>query len=271
MNLRGMAVVAIAIVFSSLGSGANPNQAEDIVRRSVANTNADWAAAPQYDFTERDTITRNGKQTTKTYRVLMIEGSTYNKLIAVDGRPLSAAQAQGENQKLQQEIKRRRSESPSERQKRVAEYQKERRQDHALMSEMVKAFDYTLIGEESVNGRRCFVLQAKPKPGYTPPNRDTQVLRGMRGQMWVDAEQYQWARVHAEVFQPVRFGVLFAQVKPGTEFTLEQKPVEGKLWLPSHFAMNVKARIFLSSRTSADDEVYSDYRHATAHTVSASR
>jgi len=62
-------VVAIAIVYSSLGSGANPNQAEDIVRRSVANTNANWAAAPQYDFTERDSITRNGKRTTKTYRV----------------------------------------------------------------------------------------------------------------------------------------------------------------------------------------------------------
>jgi len=201
----------------------------------------------------------------------MIEGSTYNKLIAANGRPVTAAQAQAEEQRLQQEIKRRRSESPSARQKRLAEYQTERRQDHALMSEMVKAFDYTLIGEESVNGRRCFVLQANPKPGYNPPNRDTQVLRGMRGQMWVDAEQYQWARVHAEVFRPVSFGLFFAQVKPGTEFTLEQKSVDGKLWLPSHFAMKLKARVFLSSRTSADDEVYSDYRHTTAHTVSASR
>ena len=271
MKLTGVTVVAMAIVYSSLGSGANPNRAEDILRRSVANTNADWAAAPQYEFTERDTVTRNGKRTTKTYRVLMIEGSTYNELIAVNGRTLTAAQGQGEDQKVQQEIKRRHSESPSARQKRLTEYQNERRQDHVLMSEMVKAFDYTLIGEESVNGRRCFVLQAKPKPGYSPPNRDTQVLRGMRGQMWVDAEQYQWVRVHAEVFQPVRFGLFFAQVKPGTEFTLEQKPVDGKLWLPSHFTMNVKARIFLSSRSSADDEVYSDYRHATAQTVSVSR
>ena len=271
MNPRAIAVVAMTIAYLSLGSGANPNQAEDIVRRSVANTSADWAAAPQYEFTERDTITRNGERTTKTYRVIMIEGSTYNNLIDVNGRPLTAAQAQGEDQKLEQEIKLRRSESPSARQKRVAEYQKERRQDHALMSEMVKAFDYTLIGEESVNGRRCFVLQANPKPGYNPPNRDTQVLKGMRGQMWVDAEQYQWARVHAEVFRPVSFGLFFAQVKPGTEFTFEQKPVDGKLWLPSHFAMKLRARVFLSSRTSADDEVYSDYRHATARAVSASR
>jgi hypothetical protein len=268
MNLQGMAV--LAILYSSLSSGANPNQAEDIVRRSVANTNANWAAAPQYEFTERDVVTRNGRRTSKTYRVLMIEGSTYNKLIGENGELLTGAQAQAEDHKLQQEISRRRSESPSERQKRVEKYQRERSQDHSLLSEMVKAFDYTLTGEESVNGRRCFVLQAQPKPGYNPPNRDTQVLKGMRGQMWVDAEQYQWARVHAEVFRPVRFGLLIAQVKPGTEFTFEQKPAEGKLWLPSHFAMNVKTRILLLSRTSADDEVYSDYRLATAHAPSSS-
>src|SRR5205823_572451 len=152
---------------------------------------------------------------------------------------------------------RRRSESPSARRKRVAQYENERRQDHALMGEMIKAFDFRLTGEEIVNGRRCFALDAKPKPGYKPPNRDTQVLKGMRGQMWVDAEQYQWVKVHAEVFQPVRFGLFVAQVKPGTEFTLEQKPVEGNLWLPSHFSMNVKARVLLSSRNSADDEIYS--------------
>ena len=267
MSLTGIAVIAMTVVYSSLGYAANSNQAEDVVRRSVQNTNADWATAPQYDFTERDTVTRNGKRTTKTYRVLMIEGSTYNRLTALNGQPLTPEQNKEEESKLEQEKEKRHTESPSARRKRVEQYQKERRQDHALMSEMVKAFSYTLVGEEVVNGRRCFVLKASPKPGYSPPNRDTQVLKGMQGQMWVDAEQYQWVRVHAEVFRPVTFGLFFAQVKPGTQFTLEQKPVDGKVWLPSHFVMNLKARVFLSSRTSAEDEVYSDYRPAAAHTV----
>jgi outer membrane lipoprotein-sorting protein len=201
----------------------------------------------------------------------MIEGSPYNKLIAVNGEALTATEAKREEQKLEQETKRRRSESPSTRQKRMAQYQKERREDHALMSEMIKAFDFTLTGEGSVNGRRCFALEAKPKPSYKPISRDTQVLKGMRGQMWVDAEQYQWVRVHAEVFRTVSFGLFFAQVKPGTEFTLEQKPVEGNLWLPGHFLMTVKARVLLSSRASADDEVYSNYRRAGAVKLAHSR
>jgi hypothetical protein len=234
---------------------------EVIVQRSVENTNTDWAAAPQYDFTERDVVEQHGKTTTKTYQVLMIEGSPYNELIAISGQPLSAAQKSAEDRKLQQETARRRKESAAARQKRVAEYRKERRQDHAL-AELVRAFDYKLDGEDTINGRRCFVLEATPKDSYRPPSRQTQVLRGMRGKMWVDMAQYQWVRVHAEVFRPVSFGLLIARVKPGTEFTLEQNPVQGDLWMPIHFSLAVRARVLISSRDYRDDESYWNYRPA---------
>ena len=262
MDLNRVSLLAIGLACASSAVGATSNQAEEIVRRSVVNTNADWAAAPQFDYTERDVITQNGKRTVKTYQVLMIEGSTYNKLIALNGKQLTGSQADAEEGKLRQEIERRRSESPDVRHKRVAKYQAERRQDHELMTEMVKAFDFALNGQADVNGRQCFVLDANPKAGYRPPNRDTQVLKAMRGKLWVDANEYQWVKVHAEVFRPVNFGLIFAQVKPGTSFTLEQRPVSGKLWLPSHFTTSVKARVFLSSRNSLDDEVYSDYRRS---------
>ena len=259
-------ILGFALFLPSLSWGATlpSNRAEDIVQRSVANTNADWQAAPHYDFTERDIITKHGKRVTKSFQVMMIDGSPYNKLTSVNGQPLSPAQAAQEDRKLTDETTRRRSESPSARQKRIAEYQKERRQDHMLMTEMAKAFDFKIVGEDTVNGRRCFVLDATPKAGYRPPTRDTQVLRGMRGRMWVDTQAYQWVKVHAEVFRPVSFGLFFAQVKPGTEFTLEEAPVLGNLWLPSHFSMAVNDRVLVLSQHSTDDETYSNYHPATA-------
>lgn len=235
---------------------------QDIVQKSVTNTNADWAAAPAYDFTEHDVITRNGKRIEKTYQVMMIEGSTYNKLIALNGQPLPDDQKAAEDRKLQQEIDNRQKESSAERRKRVGKYQKERHQDHALMTEMSKAFTFALAGQETVDGRRCVALTATPKPGYRPPNRDTQVLRGMKGKMWVDTEQYQWVKVDAQVFRPVTFGLFFASVKPGTEFSFEQKPMQGNLWLPSHFRMTLNARVAFSSRRSVDDETYTNYHRA---------
>jgi hypothetical protein len=193
---------------------------------------------------------------------MMIAGSPYNKLIALNAQPLSAEQAAEEDRKLAEETNRRRSESTSSRQKRMAEYQRERRQDRALMAEMAKGFDFKLAGEDTVDGRRCFVLDAAPKAGYHPPTRETRVLTGMRGTMWIDTQAYQWVKVHAEVFRPVAFGLFIANVRPGTQFTLEQTPMRGNLWLPSHFSMAVNARVLFSSRHSTDDETYSNYHQA---------
>jgi hypothetical protein len=254
---------ALLAAYTSWGASAAADRAQKIVERSLANTNADWAAAPQYDFTERDVVIRHGTRTAKAYQVLMIAGSTYNKLIAINGQPLSPEKAAEEDRKLAAETNHRRSESSSARQKRVAEYQRERRQDHALMLEMTKGFDFKLAGEDTIDGRRCFVLNATPKAGYNPPTRETRVLTGMRGTMWIDKQAYQWVKVHAEVFRPVAFGLFIAKVRPGTEFTLEQTPMRGNLWLPSHFSMAVNARVLFSSRHSTDDETYSNYRPAS--------
>lgn len=247
--------------------------AKQIVAKSVTNTEVDWRAYPLYDFTERDVLTASGRNT-KTYRVLMIAGSPYNEMIAVNGVPLPKAQAAAEKRKLQRETARRQHETASARQRRVAEFEKERRQDNALLKTMIEGFDFRLTGEATVNGRRCFVLQGTPKADFRPPSRETAVLTGMRGTMWVDEQQYQWVKVQAEVFRPVTFGLFIARVRPGTEFTLEQQPVEGNLWLPSHFSMRVKATVLhFLPHNSFDDETYRDYRKSSqaAPAATASR
>ena len=54
-----------------------------------------------------------------------------------------------------------------------------------------------------------------------------------------------------------------AHVEPGTEFTLEQRPVDAGIWLPSHFVTRVNARVLFSPRRYTDDERYSDYRRSS--------
>lgn len=258
---------ALALAFLVTLPAQNPYE---IVQRSVANTNRDWAVAPQFDFTEHDIIVKSGKTTEQSYEVLMIDGTPYDKLVSVNGRPLSAATAAQQDRDLQQEIARRQHESAATRDKRVAEYRRERQQDHELMSQMAKAFDYKLEGEETIGGRRCFVLAATPKPSYVPINRDTKVLKGMRGKLWIDEKDYQWVKVHAEVFRPVAFGLFIAHVQPGTEFTLENRPVEGNIWEPVHFEVKVNASILWWQRNSVDNETYSNYRRAGQQSMATS-
>lgn len=233
---------------------------DEVIKRSSAAMEKDWQAAPNFSYVERDIQSkRGGAKVVKSYQVSMIEGSTYNKLIAINDRPLSKEQERQEEQKLQAEIEKRKHESANERAKRVAKYQKERRQDHAMIAEMTKAFVFTPVGSEDVNGHEAWVFDATPKPGYQPKIRDAKVLTGMRGRLWVDKQHYQWVKVEGEVVHAVSYGI-FAKVSPGTRFELEQEPVTADLWLPKHFSMNVNARALgIINENSTDDETYKDY------------
>src|SRR5437762_2133386 len=241
-----------------------------IIQRSVTANEMDWKAAPNYSFVERDVEAKGGKQTTKTYQVLMIEGSQYNKVIAINDKPLPAAQQAQEEKKLQQEIAHRHGESSGARAKRVAKYNRERQQDRALLQEMANAFDFKLVGDQKVNGREVWVLDATPRKGYQPKSRDARVLTGMRGKLWVHKKDYQWVKVEAEVFKPVNFGLFIAKVRVGTRLALEQAPVSATVWLPRHFRVDLATSILGYDRHSIDDETYRDYRPNSSAAIAES-
>jgi len=239
--------------------------AAEIVGKSVAANTNDWRAQPEYAFREHDIKSKIGPggqahvEQSKTFEVSMIEGSPYSRLVAINNEPLSKTQERAEQVKLQRETERRQSESPGQKNDRVAKYQEERSEEHVLMQQMAEAFTFTLAGEERVGGVDCYVLDANPKPGYHPAVEKARVLTGMKGRLWIDKEHFHWVKVQAEVISPVEFGLFIAKVKPGTCFELEQAPV-GKVWLPKRFTETVNASVlgFYGMRT-REEEQYSGY------------
>ena len=101
--------------------------ADAIIQRSVAANAADWSAAPDYDYFERDVQQAGG---TKTYEELLILGSPYDRLVAVNDKALSPEQQTQEQQKLEAAVVERQKESPQARTKRIAKYEEERKRDH---------------------------------------------------------------------------------------------------------------------------------------------
>ena len=238
-----------------------PNITE-IVQRSTQETTASWNQTPNYSFVERDAESKHGgPPSVKTYEVLQIDGSPYNRLMAVGDQPLSTSEQQAEDRKLRNEIQKRERESERERTKRVERYLKGQSQDRALLNGMMDAFEFKLVGREVLAGRDCWVLEANPKPGYQPNSRETKVLAGMRGRFWIDQASGNWVKVEAEVFQTVTIAGFFAKVRPGTQFLLEQAPIAGGVWLPKRFNTHVTASAFgFINADSVDDETYSEYR-----------
>ena len=257
-----------AVVFAGSGNSAEAlaNPAA-IIRQAVTVNNRDWQAQLDYSYNERDIKSKldsdgqiQGRQS-KTYQMLMIDGSPYQRVLEVNGEPIPRAQRQAEEQKLNNEVQHRRNESASQRRSRIAAYQSTRAEEHLLMQQMAVAFDFRLLGEEQINGTPCYRLAATPKPDYNPPVEKARVLLGMRGQMWIDKQHFHWVKVKAEVTQPVSFGFFIAHVNPGTQFELDQMPV-GDYWLPKHFIEKVNASVlgFYSLRNQ-EESLYSDYQN----------
>jgi hypothetical protein len=267
-------VVFGAMMFASSVPVGPANDARSLIKRSVVVNDSDWSAQTRYSHQERDVnqkLKADGTVSStneKTSRVFMIDGSPYNELIAVQGEPLSPAQKRQESAKLKTEIKKRNSESPSDRAERMQNYTKERSEERLLLHEMIAAFNFSHVGEEKVNGVDCYVLDATPNPNYRPSVQKARVLTGMKGKLWIAKDTYHWVRVHASVFQPVEFGFFLAKVRPGTQFELDQSPVDKSTWMPSHFSQSVDARVLgiYGIRTKVD-EYYSDYQLSKANST----
>lgn len=229
---------------------------ETIISQSVAANDLDWNAAPEYSYSE----TVRKENGSKTERVIMLFGSPYRMLLKVNGKPVSDEDRNREQQKFEEAVSRRRSESPSARADRISSYEKDRRRDHLMMEQLTRAFAFKLSGEKHVLGHEVYNLRATPLSGYQPPNMEARVLTGMKGQLWIDRQSFQWVKVMAQVISPVTIGGFLATVQPGTFFELEKMPVEKDIWLPSHFRVESQSKVLiLFQHVTQEDDAYFDY------------
>jgi hypothetical protein len=219
---------------------------------------ADFKAATRFSWIETD---KSGR-TSKKYRVTMIEGTPYYRLIELNGEPLSKEQEAQQSRKEQQVMGRRRAETPEQRRKRIDEFEKERLRNNSLMQQLTQAFNFNMVGTRNVNGYNVYILKAIPRPGYRPPSMETQVLTGMNGEMWIQEGGFHWVKVTAQVIHPVSIEGFLAEVEPGTQFELDNAPVgDGSIWQPAHFLMRSNARVFhLFPHESNEEEIYTDYK-----------
>jgi hypothetical protein len=241
----------------------SPPDVRSIIQRSVGANRADWKASPGYDYFERDQQPDGG---TKTFEEIMLLGSRYERLVSVDGKALSAGQQTQEQQTLDEATRERSNESLEQRAARVHNYEKTRKRDQLLLTQLTKAFDFRLVGKEKMDQHDVYVLDATPHPGYVPPNDEAKVLTGMKGKLWIDTASFQWVRVEAQVVHPVSIEGFLARVEPGTSFELEKMPVTSDIWLRSHFDMRAKARVlFFFTHRSKEDDTYYGYHVALDH------
>ena len=145
---------------------------------------------------------------------------------------------------MDQELARRRAETPPQRERRMANEKKRREEFRVLRDDVGRAFDFRLTGEEAIQGVKCWKVGAEPKRAGFAGKSDLgkRVLPKMHGTFWISQASYEWLRVEAEALDTIRFGWVLASLAKGSSFKMEQARVAADLWHPSRIEMRLRAR-----------------------------
>jgi hypothetical protein len=254
-------LVLLACYFGIERSPCRAADLTEIVQRATAALNSDWASDPLYSCVERDEVQKGDQQTSKTFQVVMIDGSEYHLALAVDDQPLSPDRQKVELIKLKNEVRRRKSESPSARRSRIDAWKKKRDENGELLLDFPTALTFQLLGEDTKYGHSAYVLSATQKRGFVPTTRAAKVLAGMQGKAWVEKDTLHPMLVECTVVTPVPVYGALASVLPGTQIEIKMTPVTDSIWLIDEVSTKLKvSKLHMFKSTAVTRTTYNQYR-----------
>ncbi len=235
--------------------------AREVIRRAVAADERNWEAARNHAFSERvnlrylDSQGRVKSKDVKIYDVTLLDGSPYRRLVARDDRPLPPAEERREQEKFDRIIAERRLETPAQRARRLAEYDRRPEWQREAWRELPEAFDFRLAAAEVRDGHSLYVIEATPRQGYRPRSRTADVLAHLQGKLWVDKQDYHLVKAELEVVDTISVGLFLVRVAKGSSAVLEQTRVNDDVSVPRRVHVFASARLGLLKVLRIDQEI----------------
>ena len=232
-------------------ASAEELSAQQIIARAVERAEEQRGAEPTlaYEATV-ESITEHldgdgqvKKTERATYHQYPLEGVIYEELVSLEGTPLSGDDVRDEVQ--------RRSEFAEEVRKRRAKGENPAPEDENRVdfdTEFVERYEFTIAGDETIDGHACWVLSLAPRPGKLPERRriDT-ALNNSTGRVWVSKDDFGLARVEFEMAKSVKFWGGFLGTLRNTVGRLEFRRNADHVWLPTVIDIRLDLRILFKS------------------------
>jgi hypothetical protein len=243
------------------------NDPKEIVRRSMEIDRRTLDLARNYTCQQREVIKhldKNGnvKSTeVKTYDIGFYYGEEYSRLIMKDDKPLDDKEKKKEDEKLEKFLAKLRNQSPEERQKRSDKEKKEREESRAYRLDVANAYDFSIVGEEELEGVNTWVIEATPRKDFKATQPHADMLKKIKGKMWIDKKEYNWIRVEAEATDTISFGLFLFRIHPGSRFNFQQMHLNDEVWLLRRLYINGGARIALLKNEAIEQEdTFANYK-----------
>jgi hypothetical protein len=192
---------------------------------------------------------------------------TVARLIERDGKPLTAEQDAAERARLNALVA-----SPDDFTRHAHRDEEGRKQGLDLLQQMPDAMQWSYAPDQpQLPSHRqgdpaLIVLDFKPDPRWSAPDLESELLTGLQGRAWIDAQTKELVHLEANIYRSVNVGWGFlAHVYPGGTVSMDQVTATGDRWIVQHEAQQFTVRALLvknvRQQTIADT---SDYRPVSA-------
>ncbi|MDE3137149.1 MAG: hypothetical protein KGL59_11290 [Acidobacteriota bacterium] len=263
------ALIAILFVLGSLPAAAPPasqDRARTLVERVIANQHRNDRALYDYERVERRVSYRdNSVASDETYRLVPTGTGRLSLLVKRGDRPVSLDYYQKELRDWREVL--RHAVDPNDPRELHSKQVQERsdRKRAELIDAIGRAFHFTWLGEEEVNGRKLAHIALDPDPSFQPTTRETEMLRHVRANAWIDVEAGQLVRGRADIMSDISAGGgLAGKIYSGGWFKIEQTEAAPGVWLPARTEYSIRGRMFLFSFTEHKLQASSRYRYIGA-------
>jgi hypothetical protein len=225
--------------------------AHELVRRAVANELKSANSTARYTYRLR-------KQTPTGSSVKQIAETNDGQvsyLLMMNDQPLTEEQRRIEDDKNQKLLN-----NPDEQRRRLKEQKEDERRANNIVRVLPDAFIYEFEGPS--DEPHVVNLRFRPNPSFNPPDRETQVLQGMAGHMYIDTAANRMRRLDGTLVDDVNFGWgIFGKLHKGGHFEIRESDVGNGNWDVTYSDLDFtgKVLVFKKLRIKERQEM-SDFR-----------
>jgi hypothetical protein len=225
-------------------------RAQQIVRTAVSTE----IAADRDDHTRwryRSTVRRAEGEF--VYEVVETDQGSVKKKILQNGKPLSQADLDKENSRIQSFVH-----DPSQQSKQRRDSQQDDKRAEEMLRMLPDAFLWTVKSDTPDATALSFV----PDPSFSPPSMEARVFAAMAGQIVVAKPENRIQSISGKLIRDVTFGWgLFGRMEQGGTFSVERRALAPRIWQITESHVHIQGHVLLFKTISEqEDEVKTDFR-----------
>lgn len=204
----------------------------------------------------------------ETTSLSFYKGYRIRRTVAKKGKPLSVSDQADEDKKVEKQVKeieeriadREKKQQKIERERAAGKTVEEENENNRRisLSEALRGSRLVNPRRERLSGRNVIVFDYEPNPDFKPQSRIEKLFALCTGAVWVDADDKQVIRLNAVLTKNI--GNFIGKAKRGASFTLENKRINGEIWLPAVADVNLSIKILFAGININNLIKYSDYQ-----------